>query len=421
MGTAQNPLTLLARVKSDKVTLLAAHLEQLRAELEQGNPQPFERLQTIHYARMFLLRPEDIDYAYQQDPGVRLVFATDFDGPISDHLAALADHCGDFIDGLYSYCEQYPEPAARTAENRLQFLRDCQTPVSAFFAGAPGRSLSQIHQENSLRDHIWKFLHENKWKGQTASQVFQAVKKHVRGNPDFEWTAKKAFSPRINLAGLAMLGIAMAVYSPVILIWVMILRIFHESRDKPLGLLPSDIDGAHLRELETYEDLHNQNQFTQVLVMKPGPARLITLQSMMLFARFLIRYMFVHGKLMGIPTIHFARWVMIDSKKVMLFFSNFDGSWQQYLGDFIDKSGWGLTGIWSNTVKFPKTRFLLWGGAYDEEHFLAWSRYYQIPTQVWYCAYPQLSIKNIINNSYIRRQLGKELNDRQSQEFLNRF
>jgi hypothetical protein len=105
----------------------------------------------------------------------------------------------------------------------------------------------------------------------------------------------------------------------------------------------------------------------------------------------------------------------------MLFFSNFDGSWQQYLGDFIDKSGWGLTGIWSNTMKFPRTRFLLTGGAYDEEHFLAWSRYYQIPTAVWYCAYPHLSIKNVINNSYIRNELFQDLNEQEARKFLQRF
>ena len=74
----------------------------------------------------------------------------------------------------------------------------------------------------------------------------------------------------------------------------------------------------------------------------------------MLFARTLINNFFVKGKLMGIPTIHFARWVLIDNNKHMLFFSNFDGSWQQYLGDFIDKSGWGLTGIFSNTVRFSQ-------------------------------------------------------------------
>ena len=173
--------------------------------------------------------------------------------------------------------------------------------------------------------------------------------------------------------------------------------------------------------LEAYEDLFNQNQFTQVLVMKPGKVRLITVQALMLFARTLIKNFFVKGKLMGIPTIHFARWVLIDNNKHMMFFSNFDGSWNQYLCDFIDKSGWGLTGIFSNTVNFPKTRFLFTGGAYDEEHFLAWSRGTQILTQVWYSAYHHLSIKNIVNNTLIRNELRKNLSEKQAQLFLKKI
>jgi hypothetical protein len=112
---------------------------------------------------------------------------------------------------------------------------------------------------------------------------------------------------------------------------------------------------------------------------------------------------------------------MLDNNKQVLFFSNFDGSWQQYLGDFIDQSGWGLTGIFGNTMFFPKARYVFWGGAYDERHFLAWARYTQVPTQVWYSAYPHLSIKNVTTNSIIRSELIRNLNERQAQTFLNRF
>ena len=112
--------------------------------------------------------------------------------------------------------------------------------------------------------------------------------------------------------------------------------------------------------------------------------------------RVLANNVFVHGKLLNIPTIHFARWVLFDNNKHVLFFSNFDGNWQQYLGDFIDQSGWGLSGIFSNTVNFPKTRFMITGGAYDEEHFLAWSRSTQVPTQVWYSPYLICPLKILI-------------------------
>jgi hypothetical protein len=45
------------------------------------------------------------------------------------------------------------------------------------------------------------------------------------------------------------------------------------------------------------------------------------------------------------------------------------------------------------------------GGADDEERFKAWGRAYQEPTQVFYSAYPELSIAAINNNSCIRHGL----------------
>ena len=56
---------------------------------------------------------------------------------------------------------------------------------------------------------------------------------------------------------------------------------------------------------------------------------------------------------------------MIDNGRRLLFLSNFDGSWENYLDDFIDKASIGLTGVWSNTLKFPRTYFLVLGGASD--------------------------------------------------------
>ena len=124
---------------------------------------------------------------------------------------------------------------------------------------------------------------------------------------------------------------------------------------------------------------------------------------MFFLTRLLVRLLFVKGKLMGIPTIHFARWVLLDRDR-MLFYSNFDGSWTQYLGDFIDKSGWGLNAVFGNTRVFPRIWFLFLRGAYDEMHFLGWSRSTQIPTQVWYASELDQSIQNINANTAVFQQ-----------------
>jgi hypothetical protein len=131
------------------------------------------------------------------------------------------------------------------------------------------------------------------------------------------------------------------------------------------------------------------------------------------------------GNLSGIVTIHFARWLILPGKgnerHRLLFFSNYDGSWENYLGEFIDHASVGLTAIWSNTESnaklngklggFPRTLMLglfsdTWSsifpaGARDEQRFKAFARNSQRPELIWYSAYPDLSVKNIGNNMKI--------------------
>lgn len=419
----QNALTLVTPVIPGKHDELNDTLMQIRAELSSGKFKEFEKINTLHYARFVLLEDK------LSTAKTNLVFSSDYDGDESEHLMLLVQQCTDLIDKLYSCCEGYPATGQRTAENRVAYLKKWQNKNSAFYIGAPGRSLQQIKQENRLRNYLWDYLRKGKWEGKSAKEVHNIVRSHIASLPEFSWTNERVTLPKsrkntiiVVLAILAIVLFPLTILIAIIAgLWLLVLHFTLEKKDKPLGMTPSQIDDKFITNLEGYEDFHNQNQFTQIIPMKPGIMRLITINLVLLYGKFRIKNEFLEGELMGIPTIHFARWVMLDNNKQVLFFSNFDGSWQQYLGDFIDKSGWGLTGIFSNTENFPNTRYLFWGGAYDEEHFLAWSRYYQIPTQVWYCAYPKLSIKNINTNSLIRTELIKDLDEHQAQTFLNRF
>ncbi len=109
---------------------------------------------------------------------------------------------------------------------------------------------------------------------------------------------------------------------------------------------------------------------------------------------------------------------MILPDRRLLFFSNYDGSWEAYLGDFIGKAAMGLTMIWTHTVWFPKTTLILFRGASDEGAFKAWTRAFQVPTQVWYSAYPTLSVADVLKNARIRELLGEVLTPQKSSELL---
>jgi hypothetical protein len=135
--------------------------------------------------------------------------------------------------------------------------------------------------------------------------------------------------------------------------------------------------------------------------------RFATLYVVLRVVDFLGRYYWDHGALHGIRTIHFARWFLVEQGRGrrLIFLSNYDGSWENYLGDFIDQAASGLTGIWSNTIGFPDAKWLILAGARRELKFKRWVRRCQIKTQVWYSAYPHLSVANVQNNSMIRRGL----------------
>jgi len=61
-------------------------------------------------------------------------------------------------------------------------------------------------------------------------------------------------------------------------------------------------------------------------------------------------------------------------------------------------------------------------GATDEERFKAWTRAHQIPTQVWYSAYPTLTVANILNNRKICAQLRRGItHEYQAREWLKRL
>lgn len=416
----QNELTLITPIKDGDEDILSALLLQIKMDLEAGKKEQFENL-NIHFARWIFVNKKEVDEKFENILASRLIFSSIYDGSEEHHFVDLADTLGIFIDQMYQHCVDYPLSDKRSAETRKTYLKKWSVQPAASYVGAPQRSLNRIQKENELRIFIRNFLNVNNWKNKSPVEVHGAVQQQVFSNTDFKWAKESAPLPKVNLLGMVLLGLVLLILSPILIIWLLIIHFFYERYDVPLGLKRSQINEKHMQSLEEYEDLEYQNQLTQVFMVKPGKVRLITVKVMMLFARLLVKFLFVEGKLMGIPTIHFARWLLIDDNKHMIFFSNFDGSWQQYLGDFIDKSGWGLTGIWSNTMHFPITRFLFWGGAYDEEHFLAWARQYQIPTQIWYSAYPYLSIKNIVNNSLIRSELSKNLNERQAEQFLKRF
>jgi hypothetical protein len=119
-----------------------------------------------------------------------------------------------------------------------------------------------------------------------------------------------------------------------------------------------------------------------------------------------------------VDTIHFANWIIVDQGRRVLFLSNYDFNLEDYMNDFINKVAWGLNLIFGHGVNYPRTDWMVLGGARDEQVYKAVLRKYQIRTQVWFCAYPDLSAITIQKNAQLRAGLFAELDPAAERDWL---
>src|SRR4029077_10022003 len=71
-----------------------------------------------------------------------------------------------------------------------------------------------------------------------------------------------------------------------------------------------------------------------------------------------LRVVAAGGYLGSMGRVHFAHWAFVNNASRLMFFSNFDLSWESYLDDFIEKAHGGLTLAWGSGVGFPAAPFL---------------------------------------------------------------
>ncbi len=176
-----------------------------------------------------------------------------------------------------------------------------------------------------------------------------------------------------------------------------------------------------LHQMIARENLSAQNHMVSLTELKAGWLRRFTVRLAFFVIATVGPRLYKPGYLGPIGTIHFARWVTLPGTRDFIFFSNYGGSWEAYLEDFITLAHLGLTGVWSNTVGFPKTNNLAFDGATDGERFKRYARQSMTPTRFWYSAYPELTTDMIRANSGIRRGLSGAMTEDDAQAWLCYF
>lgn len=420
-------LHVVARVRPGQAQILERVLEDLREDPAENTALPFGRLSDVHFGRLALLPPA---IASGSPPlPATLLLTTNFDGEMSDHLDEVVNVAGEGLDRIFEHCDGYPPAAARNAQTRRSYLARQHTRVNAFYVNTIGRRVRQVERDAKLCEAIGAFLDRERPRmfraRMSAAAVRDEVAAFVSSSPEHAWAMHPVDEERgreLSMPVLVLLALG-ALAGLVALPWLLLpLALFalvvraHELGDVPDNYRPSN---ARISARELEEDHGVQNQLTAIGYLQRGLFRRVLTRAVLWALDLGSRALFYRGQLAGVETIHFARWVMLDGGRRVVFESNYDGSPESYQDDFIGIA-YGLNLVFSNGRGWPRTRWLLFGGASDEQAFRAYYRDHQVRTQVWFAnpAYRNLTAVNVARNERIRRGLTQRLSTEQLEAWV---
>jgi hypothetical protein len=354
--------------------------------------------------------PADTDQRGRPLPA-NLVYLADLDVSPEAHLAELARGAGEGVDRVFGHCEGYPSGAPGKRE-RLEWLRSRVARAPATYVNTPGRTREQIVREAELREAVSDFLDRRPdLRDRHPRAVRDAIRKFVGGEPGL-W----ALNRRRRLAAAVRSGrtsrVALrpdraAVRARVSAVYALLLR-RHEGDPAPHNR--ADRRFARLRRWRPADNPSPQSGQVAGAVQKVTINHLYLLNA--------VRALLKPGDLVGVKTIHFARWLFLNDRRQVLFASNYDGSLESYMDDFIDKISWGLNLVFTNGIGYPRTRWLIKDGCRDELAFKDYLRLHQVPTLVWHSAYGRLSTANVAANERLRKGLHSDLRGDREREWV---
>ena len=179
----------------------------------------------------------------------------------------------------------------------------------------------------------------------------------------------------------------------------------------------------HIAKIGQLEDApgYSQNHILAVGEIKPGFLRAFAHAFALWGIRIIITFNYRPGFVINMGTIHYARWWRVPGTNKTAFYSNFDGSWESYLEDFITRARWGQTAVWSNWKGFPETKYLAFKGADHGENFKRWVRTKQQIVPFWYSRFPALTTDQIRGNALIHSGVARARTNSEAEEWLRCF
>jgi hypothetical protein len=412
----QSSFTIMAPIAREREDELRALLESMNASPGIADPRnavlPFGDFERLHFARWVIQDDAtlgDLTIHGRPTPSYPkyLAFMGDCDGSSNATLAELSQRAGEGLRTIFSHCVGF-EPG----DDLYGWMRSHDVPSAVVYVNWVGRTVRQIREEAALQRALSARVERN---GNAGRPSAEQTRRDLRAFANAEVAAGRlALTPAEatplawqirKLAHLIGIPVAALLASPVIIALLPLAMLTLRERERSDPETNPRPDASALEALRRLEDHDVSNQFSALGSVKPGLFRKWLVSLSLLLTNYAARHVFTRGHLGRVQTIHFARWVFIDNRARMIFASSYDGGHEAYMDDFVNKVAFGLNLTFSHGVGWPRTDWLIKRGARNEGHFKRFQRRHQIPSQVWYKAYPGLTLTDLVRNQRIREGL----------------
>jgi len=423
--TPQSSFMILAPVEPGRVQelrdlLLSMNVSPGRADANNAL-LPFGRFDVIHFSRLVILDDPTVNdieiygVARRSYP-LYLAVLADVDGSADDFLARLVRDCAKGLRTIFSYCQPPP------GDDLAAWMEKYRADPAANYINWRGRTVRQFREEAALATYLSQKRTE--LIGKPPSEVHRTLRSHVdkeisAGRLHLTSELATPISWKLgNLANLIGVPLVLLLLSPFLLLYLPFFIVLLRSKERRDPEICPPPESAHAAKLSSIEDYYVANQFSAMGTLKPGLFRRSTIAFVLWLLDYTARHIYYRGHLARVSTIHFARWVFLDQKQRLFFASNYDGSLDSYMDDFINKVAFGLNVVFSNGVGYPRSNWLVLGGAKNEQKFKYFIRRHELATEVWYSAHPGLTASDLEKNTRIRQGLEAALSDEETREWL---
>jgi hypothetical protein len=392
----------------------------------------FCRSRTIHFARFAIL--DDPNRGPERN---RLLYASAYDGDLDGHLAELIAITSD-MDAIWGRCEAYTGASGFGA-----FIRAHAREPEALYIAFRDETVERIQQSIALRRQVQPLLDaastgslakilpglstgEPSWvravrrmSSATGRDLGAAIERLIRALPIVADLPRAIGRCGITNVYLGAQRITASLDRYALFRWLnwitgnhlppprsMYSSVGLDNCDIPDPIVPGDeIPMGGDRLPPTFrEDVVTQNQLTVITVVRSEQVDRV--RAVMSAIDSYSRRLSPPGSLIGISTIHFVRWLLIDDGRRLMMVSDYDGSWDSYIDEFAELILSGLDAIWESSYGYPPD------GARDLPAFKRFLRSHQVPSEVFYSAYPEETVLNIVNDRAFARACSDAAADR---------